>query len=135
MTTKKSFPIVGMHCASCAKLIERSISKVPGVLSCSVNYGSESAVVELQSDKVTEGMLSKAVTNIGYKAVFQEKNSAKTAEEVKEEEKEKELQKLKVKVIVSGVLASLIFLGSFPELFGFGLETMLLLILATPVQF
>jgi copper chaperone CopZ len=83
MMIKKSFPIVGMHCASCAKLIERSISKVPGVISCAVNYGSESAVVELQSDKVTERDLGKAVENAGYKAVFQEKNSNKTPEEVK----------------------------------------------------
>jgi copper chaperone CopZ len=47
MTTKKSFPIVGMHCASCAKLIEKSISKIPGIISSAVNYGSESATVEL----------------------------------------------------------------------------------------
>ena len=44
---KKSFSVVGMHCASCAKLIERSLSKVSGVTNASVNYGSESAVVEI----------------------------------------------------------------------------------------
>lgn len=134
-TIKKSFPIVGMHCASCAKLIERSISKVPGVISSSVNYGSESASVELENDKVTDNILAEAIKNAGYKAVFQEENNKKSPEEMKEEEKEKELQKLKVKVIISGILASIIFLGSFPELFTFSLNPLLLLILATPVQF
>jgi len=139
MTTKKSFPIVGMHCASCAKLLERSISKVPGVVSCAVNYGSETATVELQSDKVTEKDLGKAIENAGYKAVFQENNSNKTAEEVKEEEKAKELKKLKNKVIVSSILAAIVFLGSFPEWFPFVplilSNSFTLLLLATPVQF
>ncbi|HET7099411.1 MAG TPA: heavy metal translocating P-type ATPase [Patescibacteria group bacterium] len=135
MTTKKSFPIVGMHCASCAKLIERSVSKVPGVLSCSVNYASESATIEMSGDTVPDKVLGQAVENAGYKAVFQEKGNDKTPEQIKEEEKEKELQKLKIKVIVSSILSSIIFLGSFPELFKFGLNPLLLLVLATPVQF
>lgn len=135
MTTRKSFPIVGMHCASCAKLIERSISKVPGVISSAVNYGSESATVEIDENKVKDTDLEKAVSGAGYKAVFTDAGSKKTPEEIKEEEKEKELQKLKIKVIVSGVLASIIFLGSFPEIFRFSLNPLLLLILATPVQF
>lgn len=132
--TKKSFPIVGMHCASCAKLLERGISKVPGVVSCAVNYGSESAMVEIE-DGVSDKDLEKAVENIGYKAVFAKKNEEKTPEEIKDAEKEKELKKLKTKVIVSSVLASIIFLGSFPELFKFSLDPLILLILATPVQF
>ncbi|OGM87264.1 hypothetical protein A2594_01185 [Candidatus Woesebacteria bacterium RIFOXYD1_FULL_41_28] len=135
MTIKKSFPIVGMHCASCAKLIERSLSKVPGVTGASVNYGSESATVEVDENKVKDKDLESAVTNIGYKAVFADTNSNKTPDEIKEETKEKEVKKLKVKVIVSGILASIIFLGSFPELFGFSLNPFILLALATPVQF
>ncbi|KKS18790.1 MAG: Heavy metal translocating P-type ATPase [Candidatus Woesebacteria bacterium GW2011_GWA1_41_7] len=132
---KKSFPIVGMHCASCAKLIERSLSKVPGVTGASVNYGSESATVEVDENKVKDKDLESAVTNIGYKAVFADTNSNKTPDEIKEETKEKEVKKLKVKVVVSGILASIIFLGSFPELFGFSLNPFILLALATPVQF
>lgn len=135
MTTKKSFPIIGMHCASCARLLERSLSKVPGVVSCAVNYGSESATVEIDESKVKNADLENAVTGIGYKAVFAKDDDEKTSEEIKEEEKAKELQKLKVKVIVSGILASVIFLGSFPELFKVSLPPLILLALATPVQF
>ncbi len=135
MTTKKSFPIIGMHCASCAKLLERSIGRVPGVISCAVNYGSESAMVELEEGRVTDQDLENVVENTGYKAVFQKKGEDKSPDEIKEEEKEKELQKLKTKVIISGILASVIFLGSFPELFRISLNPLILLILATPVQF
>lgn len=125
---KKSFPIVGMHCASCAKLIERSLSRVPGVISCAVNYGSESAVVSLD-DKVSEKDLAKAVENAGYKMIT---TNAKTS---KEEEKIKEYKSLKVKVIVSAILSTLVFIGSFPEWFGIKVDTMILFILSTPVQF
>ena len=43
---KKNFPIIGMHCVSCARLIERKLSSTPGVLFAAVNYGGEQASVE-----------------------------------------------------------------------------------------
>lgn len=114
---KKSFPIVGMHCASCAKLIERSLEKVPGVVSCSVNYGSEQAVVEVGND-VKNGDLVKAVESAGYRAILSDKKqdaNDKSPEELKEEAKKKELKEIKIKVIVSSILSILILGGSFPQ--------------------
>ena len=137
--TKKSFPIVGMHCASCAKLIERKLVGTPGVVGASVNYGSESATVDI-SDGVTDETLVKSVRDAGYRALIgQERNlsggSQKSPDEQKEEIKKKELGHLKIKVIVSGFLSAIIFAGSFPEWFGFSLSPYVLWLLATPVQF
>jgi Cu+-exporting ATPase len=130
-TLKKSFPIIGMHCASCAKLIERKLAKTPGVISSSVNYGSEQATIEVEEGKVTDGILAKAVEEAGYKAVFEEG--------AKEEAKTKELRELKGKVIISSILTVLLVLGSFPEWFVFVpkflTQDFVLLLLATPVQF
>lgn len=131
---KKSFPVVGMHCASCAKLIERSLAGTPGVISSAVNYGSESATVEI-SEGVKDQDLAKAVKEAGYKAIFQTKSDEKTPEEIKDEEKAKELKALKTKVIVSSILSTIVFIGSFPEWFGFELSVFVMWILATPVQF
>lgn len=125
---QKTLPIVGMHCASCAKLIEKSILKVPGVLSCSVNYGSESAVIDSESS-VSEKDLSKAVEAAGYKAITSDSKITK------EEEKKKEIKELKLKVVVSSILSLIVLVGSFPEWFGIKMDTMLLLVLSTPVQF
>lgn len=125
---QKTLPIVGMHCASCAKLIERSLLKVPGVISCAVNYGSESAVINTNKE-VSEKDLANAVEAAGYKAIT---SNSKTT---KEEEKKKEIKELKTKVIISSILSSIVFIGSFPEWFGIKMDTMLLLILSTPVQF
>lgn len=101
--TKKSYPIVGMHCASCAKLIEKKISKIPGVVSSSVNYGNETAYVESEKDLKIE--IEKAVTGLGY---LMGKNV--------EEEKKIELRKLKIKVIVSLFFAvTVMILSLFPH--------------------
>src|SRR3990167_3171956 len=137
MIVKKSFPIVGMHCASCAKLIERKLVGVPGVISCAVNYGSETATIEIDG-KVKDSQLLDAVKDIGYKAILK-KEGEKTPDEIKEVEKKKEINSLKIKVIVSSILSTVVVLGSFPEWFSFVPEILMkplvLLILSAPVQF
>ena len=132
--TKTTFPIIGMHCASCARLIERGLQKTPGVVSASVNYGSEQASVELDSSVGNLGTLGDVVSSLGYKAVITDGNG-KSPDELKEEAKRAELSDLKTKVIVSAILSTIIFVGSFPEWFGIMLSPVTLLILATPVQF
>lgn len=137
-TVKKTFPVIGMHCASCAKLIERSLSRVPGVVTSSVNYGSEQASIEVGED-VKDKDIQSAVENAGYKAVIASTNG-KTPDEIKQEEKKKELKDLKLKVVVSSILSVLVLIGSFPDLFGFlpikWLSNIYLMwVLATPVQF
>ena len=135
----KTFPIVGMHCASCAKLIERKLARTPGVTEAVVNYGSEQAMVNYDPDRVKEDDLATAVGEAGYKAIITTGKEERTPDEIKEEEKKKELQGLKTKVIVSSVLSFFVFLGSFPEWFsfvpGFLSNPILLLILSAPVQF
>src|SRR3989344_1776484 len=111
---KITFPIICMHCASCSRLIERQLKSVPGVLNCSVNYGSEEAVVEIDSERVKERDIAAAVRKAGYKAILE--TDQKSLEETKEEEKKKQLRDLKLKVIVSSILSVLILFGSFPEL-------------------
>lgn len=121
-TIKKSFPIIGMHCASCAKLVERSLGKTPGVLSAQVNYGSEQATVEMDRDKVRDEDLEDAVKKAGYKALLagnSEVGGQKVVEKRKEEEKKKELINLKNKVIISSILSTLVFIGSFPDWINF----------------
>ncbi len=141
LLTKRSFPIVGMHCASCAKLIERSLTKIPGVLTANVNYASEQASVETDN-KVTEDLLKQGVERAGYKAILGTSHEAlgnRSPEEIKEEEKKKELLNLKSKVILSSVLSIIILLGSFPEWFTFIppflTNSWYLLFLSTIVQF
>jgi len=121
--TKTSFPIIGMHCSSCARLIERQLKKTPGVFDAAVNYGSEQASVECDPSVATPEALAGAVAAAGYKAVVGDElrktasGSVMTPDDIKEEAKRNELVELKTKVIVSGVLSFFVMLGSFPEWF------------------
>ncbi|KKT24381.1 MAG: Copper-exporting ATPase [Candidatus Nomurabacteria bacterium GW2011_GWF2_43_8] len=50
-----------MHCASCVATIERVLSKAAGVHSASVNFASESALIEFDENVISESGLEKAV--------------------------------------------------------------------------
>lgn len=136
--TRISFPIVGMHCASCAKNIERALKKTPGVSDAAVNYGSEQASVTYDPHISNPGVLREVVKKLGYQAIVAPRESA-SSEELKEAAKKAELAGLKNKVIVSGILSAIVLLGSFPQWFPFVPASLTdiraLFILATPVQF
>jgi Cu+-exporting ATPase len=67
---KKKILIDGMHCASCASNIERSLKKIPGVESATVSMMTRKAIVEINEKiKVHDDELKKAVARAGYKAV------------------------------------------------------------------
>lgn len=132
--TKQSFPIKGMHCASCVKVTERALKKVPGVKDAVVNLATEKATVTFDKDNCTPQQLADSIAKTGYTLELEEKS-----EELAEAEKQKELQSLRYKVIVSLVLGGLILWGSFPGLMNTAPEILrnfwLQLLLATPVQF
>lgn len=60
----------GMHCSSCAGLIERSLKKVPGVKEVNVNFAAEKASVLFDETQSPRESLLKAVEKTGYGATF-----------------------------------------------------------------
>lgn len=60
----------GMHCSSCAGLIERSLKKVPGVTEANVNFASEKARIVFNPTTTKVEDLVKGVENAGYKATL-----------------------------------------------------------------
>jgi Cu+-exporting ATPase len=65
---KKKILVEGMHCASCATNIERSLKKVSGVSFANVSIMTKKAIVEC-NDKTSDEDLKKAVSKAGYKAI------------------------------------------------------------------
>ncbi|MEK7186806.1 MAG: copper-translocating P-type ATPase [Patescibacteria group bacterium] len=63
---KETYKIHGMHCASCVNTIERVLSKTAGVHSASVNFATESALIEFDDKKISESDLANAVDSVGY---------------------------------------------------------------------
>ncbi len=126
MTTKTTLPIIGMHCASCARLIERRLLKVPGVTAATVNYGSEQASVDYDETTCHQADLSSAVADLGYQV---------GTEATKEAVKKQELAALQTKIIIAAILSILVVIGSFPDLFHIVVPNYVLFLLAAPVQF
>ena len=60
--------IEGMTCASCAARVEKKLSRVEGVGSCSVNFATEEAAVEYDPSRVAVPDLIHAVEAAGYGA-------------------------------------------------------------------
>ncbi len=143
MTIKKTYPIIGMHCASCARLIEKKLAKTNGVISANVNYASEEAIIDM-NENCSDRDVSNAIESAGYKTItLDESADPQNAQDQMQTEKEKakkeELKKLKIKVIVSLIISFFVFLGSFPKWFGFVpmilTEPYVLFVLAGVVQF
>ncbi|MFA5026220.1 MAG: cation transporter, partial [Candidatus Shapirobacteria bacterium] len=61
--------IAGMHCASCALLIKKSLESTKGVEIASVNYASQRAVIKFDPSIVNNSTLVDAVTASGYRVV------------------------------------------------------------------
>ncbi|WKZ30899.1 MAG: heavy metal translocating P-type ATPase [Candidatus Dojkabacteria bacterium] len=71
MLIKESYPIVGMHCASCKSLIERLVSKVEGVKEVAVNYAAEKMTVSYDNDVASLDDIKKAVASGGSYQLIQ----------------------------------------------------------------
>ncbi|MBA3733361.1 copper-translocating P-type ATPase [Patescibacteria group bacterium] len=70
MTQSKTYNIKGMHCASCASIIEKTFKKIDGVHSAEVNYGTEKAKVMYDETKTNPEDLSKKIEPLGYSLVL-----------------------------------------------------------------
>lgn len=63
-------PVTGMHCASCALIIEKTIKKIDGVQSSSVNYASAKATIDFDPKKIAdENTFHSAIAKLGYGSV------------------------------------------------------------------
>ena len=66
---KAEIKIAGMHCASCALNVEKSLNKLEGVAKAQVNFGTEKATVEYDANKVELQELEDTVEEAGYGVV------------------------------------------------------------------
>ncbi|MDO8516112.1 MAG: sulfite exporter TauE/SafE family protein [bacterium] len=63
---KHTYAIKGMHCRSCEILIEKNISKIPGVKKVEVHHKRGIAEVEFTHARVSDELIAHAVNDAGY---------------------------------------------------------------------
>jgi Cu+-exporting ATPase len=70
MAQSNTYKIKGMHCASCASIIEKEFKKTEGVISVEANYGTESVKVVYDENKTQPEALSKKIEHLGYSLIL-----------------------------------------------------------------
>lgn len=68
MIQKTVLNITGMHCNSCAKIIEATLEEKEGISLISVDYDSRKAFLEFDADKTNLGDIKTEIESLGYKA-------------------------------------------------------------------
>ncbi|WP_297979961.1 cation transporter [uncultured Methanobrevibacter sp.] len=63
---EKKFDVVGMHCPSCVMAVELSIKDLDGVEDAKANLDTNSVVVELDPEKVSDIDVAEAVEEAGF---------------------------------------------------------------------
>ena len=140
-TSNIILPVKGISCAACVSTIEETLRSLQGVLSASVNFATEKAMIEYLPSVVGIRDFRKAVRDAGYDVVEAEKGEDIVERE--RAEREAAYRELRAKVIIGALLAlPLMVLMQWHHL---GLSHIIhlpaqtnhiiQLLLATPVQF
>jgi Cu+-exporting ATPase len=129
--------ITGMHCASCAAIINKKLSGLAGVKEANVNFSTEKAFVSYDESLVSQDIIVNSVKDAGYGA------SIAAADSKEDAVKQAEIQKKELVDAKSIFLISLAFavpafvLGMLFMWIGIEIpyKNYILWVISTPVQF
>jgi P-type Cu+ transporter len=130
VTVKLDIAISGMTCAACSAAAERALNDLYGVVNATVNLATEKASVEYVPTITGFDDFKKAITDAGYTAGLITKEFV----DVEREARKKEYSRLKNELIISFIITAPIMIASMIDI-PFISEPLVLLLLATPVQF
>lgn len=100
------YRVKGMHCASCAGIIERKVKKLAGVEDVSVNTVTEQAKISFKENSVTLDSLNKELTPLGYTLESEHQNHDEHSEHLGlNQSKQEKLNE--IKEMRSGVFGAL----------------------------
>lgn len=110
-STKKSYPVRGMSCASCAVSVERIIKAQKGVSNAAVNYANATLNVEFTPDTIQPGELKNAVQMIGFDLLIEEDDEEDSTGEAYHQ---KAYDRLRQRTLAAGILTlPVVVIGMF----------------------
>ena len=74
---KRSFPVSGMSCVSCAMGVEKRLGTLSGVRSAAVNFADKSVMVEFEGDIISPLKLKQSLQEIGFDMIIEEGDAAR----------------------------------------------------------
>ena len=118
MIQKIILKIQGMDCASCAAVIEHDLKKQKGVTSASVNFASEKAYVDIDTEKINQENIKKIIDDLGYKASDDAMEMDMAGDDHHKVGKEAEIKKLKNRFLSALVLGLPVIYMVMGSMFG-----------------
>ncbi len=108
----KNFHIKGMHCASCAIVINKKLTGLDGVKSANVNFATEKVQVDFDPDKVSLEKMNGEIGKLGYSIHSTEEmdTGSMPGMGMSKKEKQEELLKEKHKAQFIFPLALIVFI-------------------------
>jgi len=77
---KKTYPVSGLSCASCASKTEAFVKALPGVISASVNFADTSILIEYNPAEISPDDVRRGVRSIGYDILTNDDGSGRITE-------------------------------------------------------
>ncbi len=104
-----TLPVEGMTCASCVARVEKTLKKIDGVETASVNLATEAVALSFDPEKTSLEELAKAVDGAGYQLVLPRKSSEDSLSQVRGQSSEDSHQEKSYRQLKSEFFLSLIF--------------------------
>ncbi|KKQ01958.1 MAG: Copper-translocating P-type ATPase [Candidatus Roizmanbacteria bacterium GW2011_GWA2_36_23] len=129
----------GMHCSSCALIIEKSLKKVNGVSQANVNFAAEKVTVDFEELKTTGEQLIEAIGKAGYLATIIDGKDTEFESKKRQLETDDLFNKFLISLILSVPMLFFMFYDFFSWFPGrsllFPYIGVISFVLSSPVQF
>ena len=102
---KKTYPVQGMSCSSCAASIQTFLSATEGVRTANVNLAGEEVLLEYDTEKISLEQIEKAVDGLGFKLI-----TSGLTEDERQDMKSKRLRTLRTRTILAVSLSLPVFI-------------------------
>jgi len=93
---KKTYPVQGMSCSSCAASIQTFLSATEGVRIANVNLAGEEVLLEYDTEKISLEQIEKAVDGLGFKLI-----TSGLTEDERQDMESKRLRSLRTRPILA----------------------------------
>jgi len=129
-TNKIDIAVSGMTCAACVSAVEKALKGIYGVVDATVNLATEKASIQYVPTITGFEDFKQVIADAGYRAQMVTKEFVDTERETRK----KEYEALRMRFLVSALLAAPVIIGSMISLPLIS-NWIILFVLATPVQF
>ncbi|MDP4291630.1 MAG: cation transporter, partial [Bacteroidota bacterium] len=126
---KKSFPVTGLSCASCALSVESMLKSQKGVLDAAVNFAASTVLVEYHPSAGILHELKKSVQAIGYDIIIDSIPNDQLQEQLRSESVILKKKTIGASLLTIPVVVISMFMMNIPY------ADWAMLILSTPVVF